>query len=194
MNETLTRIMAMIPAMWRRRWLMLATAWVVCLLGWAVVAFLPDKYESSARVYVDTDSLLRPLLRGLAVETDTMRQIDVMQRTLVSRPNLEKVARVTDLDLSVTTIAETEELLNRLRSDIKVQSQRNNLFAISYRHSDPQMAQKVVQALLTIFVEGNLGTNRKEMDTARQFIDEQLRGLALAVDLALEEHDTVIFQ
>ncbi|MCB2101287.1 MAG: hypothetical protein KDE22_10485 [Rhodobacterales bacterium] len=175
MNETLTRIMAMIPAMWRRRWLMLATAWVVCLLGWAVVAFLPDKYESSARVYVDTDSLLRPLLRGLAVETDTMRQIDVMQRTLVSRPNLEKVARMTDLDLSVTTIAETEELLNRLRSDIKVQSQRNNLFAISYRHSDPQMAQKVVQALLTIFVEGNLGTNRKEMDTARQFIDEQVR-------------------
>ncbi len=175
MNELLSQIMSYVPALWRRRWLMLSITWLVCLVGWAIVSVLPDKFESQARVFVDTDSLLQPLLAGIAVETNTVRQIDVMQRTLVSRPNLEKVARMTDLDLSAKSTADTERMINDLRDNLTVRSERSNLFSIVFEDSDPQMAQKVVQSLLTIFVESNLGSSRKEMDAARQFIDEQVR-------------------
>ncbi|MCP5366092.1 MAG: hypothetical protein H6907_18205 [Hyphomicrobiales bacterium] len=175
MNETLSQILSFIPGLWRRRWQVLILTWLVCVLGWAFVSLLPDRYVSTAKIYVDTDSLLRPLLRGMVVETNTMGQVELMQRTLTSRPNLEKIARMTDLDLQASTQADTERLLQRLRSTISVRRDRSNLFTIGYRSSDPQLAQRVVQALLTIFVEGNIGTSRRELDAARQFIDEQLR-------------------
>lgn len=177
MNEAISQLLSYVPALWRRRWVVVGVAWIICLGGWATVAMVPDRYESSAKVYVDTDSLLRPLLKGIAVDTNPLREVQIMQRTLISRPNLEKVARMTDLDLAVKTSEENERLLAGLEDDIRITSDRRgtSLFQIKYTHSEPQTAQRVVQALLTIFVEGNLGASRKEMDAARQFLDEQLR-------------------
>ena len=89
----------LLHAVWRHKWLGVATAWLVCTAGWIGVALVPTKYESSARVYLNADPLLTPLLRGLAADTDPTRQLDFMQRTLLSRPNLEQLVRLTDLDI-----------------------------------------------------------------------------------------------
>src|SRR5215470_8480041 len=89
--------------LWRRRWLVLGIAWPICLAGWLVVALLPSKYLATARIYVDTETLLSPLLKGIAVDVDMNQQIEVMQRTLLSRPNLQKVLRATELDLLIRT-------------------------------------------------------------------------------------------
>ena len=94
--------MPILQALWRHRWLGVATAWLVCTAGWIGVAMVPTKYESSARVYLNADPLLTPLLRGLAADTDPGRHLDFMQRTLLSRPNLEQLVRLTDLDIGVT--------------------------------------------------------------------------------------------
>ena len=52
---------------------------------------------------------------------------------------------------------------------------RENLYTIAYSDKNPQEAKRVVQSLLTIFVEGSLGDKRKDSDSARRFIDEQLK-------------------
>lgn len=167
-------ILAQVSAVWRRRWYALAAAWLICLIGWAVVVVLPDKYESKARVYIDTSSLLGPLLRGLAVSTDLEQEVRIMQRTLLSRPNLQEVARATDLDLAVTSPLEMEALLDRLEKNADIKAQGVNLFTVSYQDKNPVLAKAVVQALLTIFVETNLGKNRQDMESARAFIESQL--------------------
>jgi len=69
------------------------------LLGSTVVVLLPDQYEAAARVYVDTDSLMGPLLNCIAVQDDLTQQLAVMQSTLLARPNLLKVARSVDPNL-----------------------------------------------------------------------------------------------
>ena len=104
----------LLQAVWRHKWLGVATAWLVCTAGWIGVALVPTKYESSARVYLNADPLLTPLLRGLAADTDPTRQLDFMQRTLLSRPNLEQLVRLTDLDIGVTTPEQKEALFKRL--------------------------------------------------------------------------------
>src|SRR3984893_12886147 len=88
-------------AVWRHTCLCVAAAWLVCTVGWIGVALVPTKYESLARVYLNADPLLTPLLKGLAADTDPTRQLDFMQRTLLSRPNLEQLVRLTDLDIGV---------------------------------------------------------------------------------------------
>jgi len=100
----------LLQSLWRHKWLGVATAWLVCTAGWIGVALIPTKYDSSARVYLNADPLLTPLLKGLAADTDPTRQLDFMQRTLLSRPNLEQLVRLTDLDIGINTPEEKETL------------------------------------------------------------------------------------
>jgi len=164
----------LLHAVWRHKWLGVATAWLVCTAGWIGVALVPTKYESSARVYLNADPLLTPLLRGLAADTDPTRQLDFMQRTLLSRPNLEQLVRLTDLDIGVTNAEQKEALYKRLASDVAVAPVTLNLLTLSYRDQDPNTAKNVVQALLTIFAEKTAGSSRADMDNAQRFLDSEI--------------------
>lgn len=161
-------------AIWRRKWITALTAWAVCVIGWSVVAMLPNKYESYTRIYVDADQLLTPLLRGIAVDVDPAQQLDVLQRTLLSRPNVEELIHMADLDRSVRTQADKDALIRRLMQQITIQPQTRNLFTISYDDSNPTTARNVVQSLLTIFAESTTGTQRTELDNAQRFLSDQI--------------------
>jgi len=161
---------------WRHRWYMILLAWVISIIGWGFVSQLPDQYEARARVNVDTQSMLQPLLKGLTVTTNPQQRVKLVTRTLLSRPNLEKLARMTDLDLLAQSPAEMDTLLGKLSSEIRLAGGREqDLYTISYSHHDPQLAKLVVQSLLTIFVESTLGQNRAETDSAQAFVDRQIR-------------------
>jgi polysaccharide chain length determinant protein (PEP-CTERM system associated) len=161
-------------AAWRRRWVGMLVAWLICGLGWVGVYLVPNQYESSARLYVDADAILTPLLRGLAAESTPTTQLEVLQRTLLSHPNLEKLISKTELDLSVTGPSDRERLLQNLATDIKVTPQTKNLFTITYRDKSPKLAHDVVQTLLSIFVESATGSNRTDMENARRFLEHQI--------------------
>src|SRR3954469_15090666 len=130
-------------AAWRRRWLGVMVAWLVCGVGWVGVYAVPNQYESSARLFVDADAVLTPLLRGIAVDSTPTTQLEIVQRTLLSRPNLEKLISKTDLDLTLNNPSDRQRLLSRLASAIKVTPQTKNLFTITYRDSSPKLAHDV---------------------------------------------------
>ena len=88
MQEIIAQVLFLVRGAWRYRWPAVATTWVVAILGWVGVQFIPDKYTSSTQVYVDTESLLKPLLSGLTVNRDVMSQVGMMQAVMLSRPNL----------------------------------------------------------------------------------------------------------
>ncbi|MCA8927750.1 MAG: hypothetical protein KDC18_06745 [Alphaproteobacteria bacterium] len=157
-----------------RRWTILIVAWIVCVAGWFVVAMLPNVYTSSARIFVDTQSLLRPLMKDLAVQPDVERQVDMMRRTLLTRPNVEQIVRKSDLDLTVATPLELDRLIDRLARNINIKVEGPNLFRIEYSTRTPQLAQRVVDTTLQIFVDMNLGDAQQDMESARRFIDEQI--------------------
>ncbi len=174
MNEIIVEILSYAKAMWRYRWLSLIVAWAVSVLGWGFVIILPDKFKSEARIYVDTGSLLAPLLKGIAIESNIAQEVTIMQRTLLSRPNLEQVMRMNDLDLTTSAPHEVEALLARLAREITITAPTQNLFSIAYSHTNPRQAHSVVQSVLTIFVENNLGQSRTDMESARGFIEKQI--------------------
>src|ERR1700746_3780690 len=86
-------------AAWRRRWGGLFMTWLIGGVGWGAVYLVPNQYESSARLFVDADAILTPLLRGLAADSAPTSQLEILQRTLLSRPNMEKLISKTDLEL-----------------------------------------------------------------------------------------------
>lgn len=163
--------------LWRYKWLSVALAWTLCAIGWTAVSLIPAKYESSARIYISADHLLTPILNGVAVNDDPARQVEYLQRTLLSRPNLEQVIHLSDLDLSSKrrmSTADHENMLQGLAHAIDIKLQTANLVTLTYRNSDPMAAKNVVNALLTVFSENSTGGNRKEMDNAKQFLNSQI--------------------
>jgi polysaccharide chain length determinant protein (PEP-CTERM system associated) len=176
MNEIVDQVRRIVRDIWLHRWIGLIAAWLIVIVGAVAVYLLPDQYEASARVYVDTQSVLKPLMSGLTVEPNLDQQIAMMSRTLISRPNLEKVVGMSDLNLVAKTSDQSDSQIDYLSRTIEMKSSGGlNLYTISFRNSNPESARKVVQSLLTIFVESNLGNKRKDSDTARRFIDDQIK-------------------
>jgi polysaccharide chain length determinant protein (PEP-CTERM system associated) len=161
-------------SIWRKRWIALGIAWVLCVGGWFGVATIPNQYEASARVYVDSDAVLTPLLRGLALDNTPTSQLELLQHTVLSRPNLEKLISKTDLELSVNSPSDLERLVFSLAENVKITPQTRNLFTISYRTTNAKLAYDVVQSMLTIFIESKTGTSRTDMENARQFLEQQI--------------------
>ena len=174
MNDVFEQIKFFINSVWQRRFHALAVAWFVCLAGWIVVATMPNAYKSSARIFIDTSNILRPLLKGLTVETDIEAELELMRRTLTSRANLSNVARLTDLDLTVSTPYEMQALLDSLKSRTGIKSEGRRLLTISFVDSDPVRARDVTQALVTTFIDMNLGHGREDIDAASQFLDSRI--------------------
>src|SRR5687768_5643187 len=151
MHEILDQVLSYVKATWRYRWYAVIVAWCAAVVGWAVVYRMPDRYEASARVYVDTQSVLRPLLAGLAVQPNVDQMVGMMSRTLISRPNLEKVIRMADMDIKLKSSEDRDARLAQLAKDLTIKSAgRENLYTIAYGDQNPQEAKRVVQALLTI--------------------------------------------
>ncbi len=176
MEDLLRQGLGLLRGMWRFRWWGLALTWLAGALAAVVIYTMPDRYESSTRVYVDTQSVLRPLMSGLAVQPNLDQQIAILSRTLITRPNVEKLITMADLDLEVNTPAERERLIAELTRGLEVRAAgRDNLFTLAFQDGDPQRAQRVVQALLSLFVESGLVSKRQDTDAARRFIEEQIR-------------------
>ena len=178
MHEVLDQLTSTLRGIWLRRWQALVVAWLIAVVGWAVVYTIPKRYEASARVYIDTQSILKPLMSGLAVNTSIEQQVQVMTRTLLSRPNMEKVARMSDLNIQAKSAKDLEKLVTSLMASVQLEAAnrgQENLYRITYQNSDPGAAKSVVQSLLTILVEGSLGNKRKDTDSAKRFIDDQIK-------------------
>ena len=183
MDEMVQQVRAVLYGMWRQRWPGLAALWLVCLVGWIVVSLIPNSYQSTARVYVKYNALL-PSVTGVASRGNgQLQQVEVVRQTLTSRPNLEKVLRRSNPDLSGVDSGALDGMIADLATNIRVAPQGSeNLYALAFTADDASMgdkqraqfAQRVVQNLIDIFVEDNVASDRDSLNEASRFIDEQI--------------------
>lgn len=166
--------------MWRFRWHGIAAAWVAGLLGMAGVSMYKDRYEASAKVYVDTQTVLKPLMSGLAFQPDIDQQVKMLARTLITRPNVEQLMKSPSVGLPQPTPERMDIELERLKSKIRFESSgAGNLYAISYRDNDPMRARRVVETLLNLFMNQGASVKQRDSTEAGRFIDEQIKSYEL---------------
>lgn len=174
-QQSLNQILDYVKGIWIKKRYVMLCSWLICPAGFFYVASLPDVYESNSQVFVDTRSAIQPLIQGLAIQTDPKSEIQIMARTLLSRSNVEKIARESDLDITVSTDAQFDSLVTGLQKQIRLRSTgKYNQYTISYRNKNPLVAQNVVQETLDLFVEGALGNNRRDNDTAGRFLNDEI--------------------
>lgn len=175
LDKVVDEVLDVSRSMWRKRWPAIAVAWLVAVAGAVVVYLIPNRYEASARVYVDTQTVLKPLMSGLAVQPDIDLQVSMLARTLISRANIEKVIETLNFDHEVQALSgDRSRLIDSLMRKVVLQSGGKNLYSISYRDTNPTRARKLVENLVTLFVDTGLGEKKKDTEEAKRFIDEQI--------------------
>ncbi len=175
LEQTIQMVLDFIRGIWIKKRYVMICSWLICPIGFFYVTTLPDVYKSDAQVFVDTRSVLQPILSGLAFGTNPEQEIEMMAKTLLSRSNVETIARESDLDISATTDESYNKLISDLTDDIRLSGTgRDNIYTISYSNENPRMARTVVQETLDLFVEGSLGSSRRDVDTTTRFLDDQI--------------------
>jgi len=174
LQELVAQIVDHLRGMWRFRWPLVIVAWLVAIPGWFFVYNMPNVYEASTRVSVDTNSLLPRLTEGLTASENLMSEVALVSKVLLTRPNLAEVARRTDLDLRAETPQEMELMITELQGKVTVAGGRDNIFQISFRDKDRQKATDVVAALLNTFVESSLGAQGDDADMTARAIKSEI--------------------
>jgi len=175
MKQQLEQFLVIGRSALRFRWGALLVAAVIGVIGSGVVLVIPGKYESRAQIYVDTKSVLRPLLQGLAVTEQSPDASDVVRRALLARPALENVMRETRLDARASTPEEHDRQLAALEDQITVSGDASTgLYRITYDDYSARMAQSVVKALLDAFVASSIDAGRNDTRSAEAFLAQQV--------------------
>ena len=93
MEALIQQVRGILSDVFRYRWLAFALAWGVCLVAWPFILTLPNKYEATARVFVDPNTALKPVIQGLAIEQDINAELNLVRQSMLSRPNLQKIIK-----------------------------------------------------------------------------------------------------
>jgi polysaccharide chain length determinant protein (PEP-CTERM system associated) len=172
---------------WRFRWIALIAAFIVALIGWAVVFALPDRYEADARVFVDTRTALRPALQGLTIDQNVDAQINYVRQSLLEGPQLERIAKDAGvLSPTVTDERARARILNALSDRIVLgvfsagtqgdeRSTAGTIYTFHFTDGDRARSLRVVESLLNTFVEETLGGKREGSQQAQQFLETQIK-------------------
>lgn len=198
MEEKINNIFALIHSLWAYRWSAMAISWIIALAGWLVVFAIPNQYSAKATVYIDTASIMKPLLKGLAVDTSIKPDLGVVSKTLLSRDTLLSVIRETDLELQVRDDEERNQLAAQLAKSIVLtssqnkkrygrQRQKGDIFEISYTGESAEDVYQVVSRLLDAMIENTLNTSRVDTKVAQAFLDKQIAEYELRLNAAEEK-------
>jgi len=158
----------------------LAVAWAAALAGWIALSFVPDKFESRAHIFVQTETILEPVLNGFTARPDYQKRVEVMRLQLLTRPNLEEViyrAGLGDAIESRSSLerrAKLEAMIGWLAEAIKIESPRDMYFVISFKHRDPEVSRAVVDAVLNMLIEQDVGASLSENQAARRRLNLQI--------------------
>ncbi len=180
MNGLYDEIRIALHRVWNRRWLALAVAWGICLLGWLVVALIPNTYASEAKLFVGDQAMLSSSV--IDDRTDQRQRMDRIQQTLLSADNLEKVIRGTALGDSIASDREMAAKIVALRENIEVKSDQPNVFNITVKQSGAgrsdgeaaALARDIAQKIIDIFQEENIAGGTGRTGQALRFLDQQL--------------------
>jgi polysaccharide chain length determinant protein (PEP-CTERM system associated) len=195
MKEIVEKVYEEARSAWRFRWVGLALAALIAIVGWTVVFALPDRYEATASVFVDTRTALRPLLQGLTVEQDVNVQLNYARQSLLAGERLERIARKSGVlapeESDPKKIAyQLDEFVSRVVIDVRSanirESEREAGSVYNFRYRDPSRDRSllVTQILVDTFVEETLGAKRAATENAQQFAETELRDLEARLSAA----------
>jgi len=171
-----------IIAIGRRRFIFfLIPSILVGAVAIAVTYLLPQRYESSATVLVESQQIPVELVQS-TVTSDPNQRITIIKQRVMTRKNLlriidkYKVFAADRKKLSVTKLIEQMQKLvtiNVITADTKRGRGTTIAFKLSFQNESPEIATKVANELVTLFLSENVKTRTARATETTQFLEQE---------------------
>jgi capsular polysaccharide biosynthesis protein len=143
----------------RRKWLIIVPFAVGLVATPLIAGPLLERYRSEAVIAV----LREPAGNGViesATTSDLANRLSSITNQIMSRSQLEQIIKDLDLYSSQREEKVTDQLIQRIRDDLHVESEGKESFRISYQHRNPVTAQIVTARLASLFVSAGVVQER----------------------------------
>jgi len=162
---------------WSNRKLVVTVYFLVSMAFLLAAWIAPRIFTSTSVVLIESESILNPLMQGVAVSTQVVDESRRARQIILSKSSIDKVLEL-DVWKSETGVERTKQYLESLSYIIKantnVKNLRNNLIEISFRDSDPKKAYETATLFTSILVDGSLLAKQEKSRAAFDFIDTQV--------------------
>jgi uncharacterized protein involved in exopolysaccharide biosynthesis len=170
----------------RRAWRIALVAGLVLACGLAAALLWPAVYRSTATILVEEQEIPRDLVRS-TVTSYADERIQVISQQVMTRSTLMQIVEKYDLYARERRYLSNEEILERMRRDIRVQTVSAEItdrrsgarsaptiaFRLSYDSASPAKAQQVANELVTHYLNENLRTRRQRANETTSFLAEE---------------------
>jgi uncharacterized protein involved in exopolysaccharide biosynthesis len=179
---------------WPNRWVGVTVALVLASAAALVVIAMPDLYASSVRVYVNSDVVLKPLLRDLTVEEDgdsKLASLRLFQTTLLNDAAINRLISTPGVGFDTSSADARSAAASIIRSGVTITEEQENLFVIKSVDTNPVRARNVVHGLLSNFIETYIHRARADLEAAGAFLEKQIeeyKEKLLAAEAELNAH------
>jgi polysaccharide biosynthesis transport protein len=159
----------------RRREYFLFSSILVAVICTGGAFLLPPKYEASTIIMVQREEVMIPLVTmggDFAMSTDD--RFGTFNEITFSRAAVETVIDSLHLDKDIKTEDEREELIKRVRKNIRTTKPGEATYEIMFYDSDPIRAQLGDYILARYFIRTILLVENKRNEVALDFFQEKL--------------------
>jgi succinoglycan biosynthesis transport protein ExoP len=164
------RILALL---WSRKYLIGLSIAAGTAAAYGVSHYLPDQFRSEALIMVVSQRIPESYVKATVTEKVEDRLSTLSDRAL-SRSRLEQIIHDFDLYKAQRRDELMEQVLLRMRKDVKVTFNKNESLTISYISPSPVLAQGVTERLATSFIQENARDRESLAENTNQFLDSQL--------------------
>jgi polysaccharide chain length determinant protein (PEP-CTERM system associated) len=168
----------------KRPFVLMALA--VMTIGVILAYTLPKKYEAQSTVFLE-QNVITDLVKGIAISPPVESKLKMLSVSLLSRTMILKVLSEMNRDLTLKNDSDVEDYLGDLTKRISISyMERQGVFKITLRDSDPRFASTFVNTLTRKYIDENTSSKREESLDATRFLAEQIETFKRRIDTADE--------
>lgn len=176
---------------WRRKWLIIVPAILIAVgvAGWAYR--LIDQYRSETVILVVPPRVPDVYVRS-TVTTRVEDRLQSLRQQIVSRTRLERIILDFDLYAGQRRTGIMEDIVEQMRTNIRIDPIRGDAFRVSFTDEDPRTAMRVTERLAGLIMDESLRDREVLAEGTTQFLEaqvEEARRVLMDTEKRMEEYN-----
>lgn len=174
----------------RRGVLVIAVFGSVFAFAVAVAIMMPPVYQSTGTIMVESQQIPTDLVQA-TVTSYADERIEIIKQRVMTRDNLFRIAKkyqlFADAGLSLTPSEAVDEMRSRIgvelvNANVQERQRATIAFKVSFEHRRPDLAQRVANELITLFLDENVKVRTERATQTTAFLTQEADKLRTDLD------------
>ncbi|WP_060982016.1 GumC family protein [Vibrio splendidus] len=170
MNNLKLRLLSILNAMWRQRYVIVLPILILPFVGFGVSKLAPTKYDAHTSMLIQETAKMNPFLEDIAVSTMLKDRLNALRTLLHSRHVLYSVADELQLTRPDMPELEKEEIITDLSQRLSVTQLGKDFLKISLTSHTPAGMEQTLRSVSEHFIEQLLAPERSSIEDSSNFL------------------------